>query len=281
MPLKKSTKKVVGSKPNRRRRESIQAESLRPNSESPSSQRDWKPKFPESTPQQRKQALASKRPMLVGHLPSHVEMARDVLERAGFRPVGNVTEIENFAWIECLPPPHPGKLGTAGVADLASQVLRSAGYDVGPEHISMKEVAGRLLALIPLRLAPKMTYAPKTKMLSFRPLPGGGVRAETQFSNDALLDTRDELVRCLEDVRVLVRKDETISASALADRFSGTVLASAAEPWNWDEWRKGFLKDLTSKNAALILLRDTTGIKTSSLETRLSQTRTGRRATHR
>ena len=54
------------------------------------------------------------------------------------------------------------------------------------------EAAGRVLIRVPVRVAPRLTYEPKAEMLTFRPLPGGGIRAETPFSKDALLNTRDE-----------------------------------------------------------------------------------------
>jgi len=215
--------------------------------------------------------------MLVAHLPPQVEMAREALQQAGFRPVGHVQEIGDHAWIECLPSADTGSQGsTSGVAGRASQALRRCGFDVSPEHIVVMEAAGRVLIRVPVRVAPRRTYEPNAEMLTFRLLPGGGIRAETPFSKDALLNTRDEFVRCLEDVRVLVRKEKKISASDLAGRFAGTVLVSAAAPSHWEEWRDGFAKDLTAKNAALVLLGDTTALKLASLETRLSEARTGR-----
>ncbi len=205
-------------------------------------------------------------------------MARDALQQAGFCPLGNVQEIGDHAYIECQPPADTGNQGsTSGVEARASQALRRWGFDVGPEDIDVKEVGKRVLVRVPVRVAPRRTYEPNAEMLRFRRLPGGGARAEGPISKDALLNTQEEFVRCLEDVRVLVRKEKTISASDLAGRFAGTVLASAATPSHWDEWRDGFAKDLTAKNAALVLLGDTTGLKLASLKTRLSTARTQRK----
>ena len=118
-------------------------------------------------------------------------------------------------------------------------------------------------------------------MLTFRPLPGGGIRADTPFSEDALLNTRDELVRCLGDMRILVRNEKAISAQDLANKFAGTLLASVANPPQWEEWRNGFAGDVTAKNAALVLLRDTTGLRVSSLEAKLSKIRKSRKVQKR
>jgi hypothetical protein len=146
-----------------------------------------------------------------------------------------------------------------------------------PRDSLAHEIALKQLEEIVVPAQARRTFDPNAEMLTFRRLPGGGMRVRTPFSKDALLNTSDELVECLEDVRVLVRKEKTICASNLADRFAGTVLGSAAAPSHWDEWRDGFAKDLTAKNAALVLLSDTTALRPSSLKTRLSKARTGRK----
>jgi hypothetical protein len=236
------------------------------------------PKPTEVAPAQPEQAMPTKRPMLVGHLPPQVEMAREALQQAGFRPMGDVEETGNYAWIQCLPPAdNENQSSNFGVAGRASQALRNWGYDIGPDRIKIAEVGIGVVVLVPVRLAPKDAYEPRAEMLTFRPLPGDGIRAETPFSDDALLNNRDELVRCLEDVRILVRNENTISAQDLANKFAGTLLASVANLPQWGEWRKGFAEDVTAKNAALVLLGDTTGLKLSSLEAKLSKIRKSRK----
>ena len=241
----------------------------------PAQHKEPKPTEVAATPEQ---AMAAKRPMLIGHLPPQVEMAHEALQQAGFRPLGDVVDLGNHACIECLPPTDVGnQSGNFGVAGRARQALRNRGLHIGPEEINIVEVAGRVLVRVPVRLDPRLAYEPKAEMLTFRPLPGGGIRAETPFSEDALLNMRDALVRCLEDVRILVRNEKTISAADLANKFAGTVLASVANLPQWEEWRKGFVEDVTAKNAALVLLHDTTGLKLSSLEAKLSKIRKNRK----
>jgi hypothetical protein len=281
LPIKESSEKVVGPKHWQREKTSRRAptDAEEPNyaAASPAQQEELEPaKIALPQPQQ---GIPTKCPMLEGHLPPHVEIALEALQCAGFRALGNVAEIGNQAWIKCLPPPaDTGNAGSNyGATGRASQALRKWGFDVGPEDIEIKEVAGQVLVLVPVRLAPKRAYEPKAKMLTFRPLPGGGIGAETPYSDDALLNTRDEFVQRLQDVRVLVRKEKTISAPDLANRFADTILASAADPPRWEEWRKEFAGSQTAKNAALVLLHDTTGLMLSSLEAKLSKTRTRRK----
>lgn len=209
-------------------------------------------------------------------IPHHVKLARGTLREAGFRPL-RVQEIGNYAWIECLPPADARDLkSNYDLAGRASVVLRRAGFNVGEEDIKIAEIAGRVVVLVPVRLPTERVYKPPHEMLTFRPLPGGGIGAETPFSNDALLNTWEELVRLLLDVKKLVHQRRTSSPQDLANRFAGALLAEAADLPRWEEWHEKFKTGLTAKNAALVLLEDTTGLQRGSLTVRLSRTRTAR-----
>ena len=96
------------------------------------------------------------------------------------------------------------------------------------------------------------------------------------------MNTYNEFVRLLEYVRTVVRKEKAISAQNLAKKFAKTALAKAADLARWEEWRAKFAaRELTAKNAALVLLKDTTLLEIPSLKSKLSRTRKSKKRAKR
>ena len=121
----------------------------KPNLAPPAPAQPQEPTPTEVPPTTPEQAMAAKRAMLVGHLPPQVEMAREALQQAGFRPLGDVVDLGNHACIECLPPADVGNQnGNFGAAGRASQALRNCGVRIGPEHINIVEVAGEFWSTV-------------------------------------------------------------------------------------------------------------------------------------
>ena len=86
------------------------------------------------------------------------------------------------------------------------------------------------------------------------------------------------MVQIFKDVRNVVRtaarKGRAISAGDLTKRFTRTPLARVADLARWNEWKDGFASGcLTAKNAALVLLEEATGLKRTTLRSKLSRAR--------
>jgi len=115
---------------------------------------------------------------------------------------------------------------------------------------------------------------PALKELSFKKLSGECIVAVKPYTPIALLNTYNDFAQTLAEVLTVVRKNQSISADDLRQKFAHTALAQAATVQQWEEWIEEFAsRQLTAKNAALVLLEDTTGSTRGSLKTTLSKAR--------
>ena len=93
-----------------------------------------------------------------------------------------------------------------------------------------------------------------------------------------LLTTRTSLWTTLANVRTVVRNKKKDGGKAsieeLKERFSGTVLAKAADDEDWNKLVASFGGGTTTKNAALVFLEDKTGYTRDSITVLCSKAKT-------
>ena len=209
---------------------------------------------------------------LVRDLPRPVRLAREALQNVGLLPAKTSRELGGFAWIECRP--QADSRDPTDYRQMASRAVRKAGLNIPLETITISQVAGQIIVRIPVRIANERASERFVEKLSFKKFGGDSLVAIRPYTPVALLNTYNDFAETLKEIRTVVVSNRAISAEELRRKFARSRLAKATNHTRWEEWRRSFAsKELTAKNAALILLEDTTSLQRSSLKTMLSKGR--------
>jgi len=141
-------------------------------------------------------------------------------------------------------------------------------------------IGGEVIDRFPTRTPSERTPERASEGLVFKQSKMGIPVAQKPINDFALLTSYNEFSHQLGEIRTIVRvtKKKPISGDDLRKQFARTTLAPATKKANWGEWQRDFSSgELTSKNAALVLLEDTTSLNRSTLKSMLSRARSNRK----